>query len=94
MRAQSGEETLEKVKQADYAIIFMDIGLPNMSGIETALAIRGLDHAEKAKVPIVALTGHARGQIRQVCLDAGMQGVFSKPITPEDLKKALDYFAA
>jgi CheY-like chemotaxis protein len=92
--AESGEEALEKIKENEYQLVFMDIGLPNMSGIETALAIRGLTEKEKAKVPIVALTGHARSQSRKLCLDAGMQGVFSKPMSLEDLKKALDYFAS
>jgi CheY-like chemotaxis protein len=42
--------------------------------------------------PIVALTGHARGKIRKVCLDAGMQTVLSKPAASEDLQQAIDYF--
>jgi PAS domain S-box-containing protein len=92
--AQSGEEALEKSVTHNYSLIFMDIGLPQKSGIEVTREIRGLREKKKAGVPIIALTGHARGKIRKVCLDAGMQQVLSKPATPEDLRKALDYFSA
>jgi signal transduction histidine kinase/ActR/RegA family two-component response regulator len=92
--AESGEEAIEKLKQKDYALIFMDIGLPGMTGIETAVAIRRLKDVTKSNTPIVALTGHAYGKSRQLCLNAGMQSVCSKPATPEDLRKALDYFSA
>ena len=92
--AESGEEAIEKLGQKNYKLIIMDIGLPGMSGIETAAAIRQLKDENKANTPIVALTGHAYGKSRQLCLNAGMQSVFGKPATPEDLKKALDYFSA
>jgi signal transduction histidine kinase/CheY-like chemotaxis protein len=89
----SGEAALEKLASNDYSIIFMDIGLPEKSGIDTAAEIRELPNKQKANTPIVALTGHARGKIRQVCLNAGMQSVLSKPAAPEELKKAIDYFS-
>jgi signal transduction histidine kinase/CheY-like chemotaxis protein len=89
----SGEVALEKLASKGYSIIFMDIGLPEKSGIDTAVEIRQLSDQQKANTPIVALTGHARGKIRQVCLNAGMQNVLSKPAAPEELKKAIDYFA-
>jgi PAS domain S-box-containing protein len=92
--AGSGEEAVEKIKDHDYQLIFMDIGLPKMSGIDTAMAIRSLENKEKSNIPIVALTGHARGKSRKLCLDVGMQGVFSKPASLDDLRKALDYFSA
>ena len=92
--AGSGEEAIEKLGQKNYKLIFMDVGLPEMTGIETAAAIRRLKDKNKANTPIVALTGHAYGKSRQLCLSAGMQSVFGKPATIEDLKKALDYFSA
>lgn len=91
--AKSGKEALEMVASNDYQLIFMDIGLPDGSGIEVARDIRQLTDSQKSKTPIVALTGHAGGKSRQLCLDAGMQSVLSKPAAPEELKKAIDYFA-
>ena len=92
--AESGEEAIEKLTHKDYKLLFMDIGLPGMTGIETATAIRRLKDENKSNIPIVALTGHAYGKSRQLCLNAGMQSVYSKPASLEDLKKALDYFSA
>jgi two-component system, OmpR family, aerobic respiration control sensor histidine kinase ArcB len=91
--AKSGEEALEKIENQDYHIIFMDIGLPGKSGIDVAREIRQNNDPDKGCTPIIALTGHARGKSRKLCLDAGMQSVLSKPADIDDLKKALDYFA-
>lgn len=90
---ESGEDALEKAKNTNCSIIFMDIGLPKKTGVETASEIRGFMDKEKASTPIVALTGHARGKIRQLCLNVGMQNVLSKPADFVDLKKALNYFS-
>lgn len=90
---ESGEEALEKVAISDYSLVFMDIGLPNKSGVEAASEIRGLADKTKAETPIVALTGHARGKIRQLCFNVGMQNVLSKPADFKDLEKALNYFS-
>jgi CheY-like chemotaxis protein len=91
--AKSGQEAVEMITKEDYALVFMDIGLPDQSGIEVAREIRALKDAKKARISIVALTGHGGGKSRQVCLDAGMQSVLSKPANLADLKKAIDYFA-
>jgi len=92
--ADSGESALEKLVSTDYSIIFMDIGLPNKSGIDVAKEIRSLSEINKSKTPIIALTGHARGKSRKLCLDSVMQDVLSKPASIGDLKKSLDYFSS
>ena len=64
---------------------------PDIDGIR--VYFNGEDE-KKSNIHIVALTGHAYGKSRQLCLNAGMQSVYSKPASLEDLKKALDYFSA
>jgi CheY-like chemotaxis protein len=91
--AQSGEEALDKIEKNDYHIVFMDIGLPAKSGVDVAREVRQHNNSKKSAIPIVALTGHARGKIRQFCLNVGMQSVLSKPANLDDLKKALNYFS-
>ena len=91
--ADTGESSLEKLKNNDYGIIFMDIGLPEKSGTETATEIRRMEDKNKSNVPIIALTGHVRGKIGERCLDAGMQCVVSKPASMADLKKAIDTYS-
>jgi two-component system aerobic respiration control sensor histidine kinase ArcB len=78
--AENGAKALEKAQNNAYDFILMDVGLPDMSGIEVTKAIRSFSDPQKAQVPIFALTGHANDSVaRQQCLDAGMQAVYRKP---------------
>jgi two-component system aerobic respiration control sensor histidine kinase ArcB len=90
--AKTGEEAFDKASSCLYDLIFMDIGLPDVSGIEVTKKIRTLRDSEKSLVPIVVLTGHATGGNRQACLDAGAQYVIEKPAAHNDLRKMLDHF--
>lgn len=83
---ESGEAALDLLREEKYDLIFMDIGLPGISGIDAAMKIRGI---EKAKaIPIVALTGHGK-RMEHECISAGMQKVIAKPITAEAVKAIL-----
>lgn len=88
--ADTGESALTKASQKQYDLIFMDIGLPGMDGVETTKKIRALADTQLAQVPIVALTGHAGDDVqRQKCLSAGINDVLSKPAQPLSLQSAL-----
>lgn len=81
--AENGTKAIEKAKNNSYDLILMDVGLPDMTGIEATKVIRSFPNTKKAQVPIIAITGHAdTPEIRQECLDAGMQDVLSKPAKP------------
>lgn len=88
VRAASGEEAVSMASNNDYAIIFMDIGLPGISGLKATELIRQLDHETRSKVPIVALTGH-EDQV-QACTDAGMQGLMLKPAQSDKIEKMIE----
>ncbi|MCK4762489.1 MAG: response regulator [Candidatus Aminicenantes bacterium] len=60
-----------------YDLIFMDVNMPQMDGLEAARLIREKGFTD---VPIVAITAHALKEDRQKCLDAGMNDYISKPI--------------
>lgn len=78
--AKNGERAVKMAHDNHYDLILMDIGLPDISGIEVTRKIRALSDPIKSQVPIVALTGHAENsEMRQESLDAGMQEVLSKP---------------
>ena len=82
-RAENGRVALEKVKSAEkgaYSLIFMDIQMPEMNGLDATRAIRALDDPWASKVPIVAMTADAFAENVSECLDAGMQGHIAKPI--------------
>ena len=75
---ENGEEAIEHVVKNHVDLIFMDIQMPVMDGIEATTAIRGL---EGIKQPyIVALTANASESNRHNCLEAGMDDFLTKPI--------------
>lgn len=63
----------------------MDIQMPVMNGYEAARAIRALPDAEKAALPIVAVTANAFDEDRQNAAKAGMNGHLSKPFDMQQL---------
>jgi two-component system aerobic respiration control sensor histidine kinase ArcB len=78
--AENGRQAIEKAQNNIYDFILMDVGLPDISGIEVTRAIRAFSDTEKAQVPIFGLTGHANNpEMRRECLEAGMLEVHNKP---------------
>lgn len=90
--ASSGEKALEAITESDYDLVLMDIGLPGIDGFEATKQIRNLEDKFKAHVPIIALTAHISEQMRQQCLEMGMQDMLVKPITGVTLHQALEKF--
>jgi len=90
--AENGAEALRKVQDAPantYMAILMDIQMPIMDGYEATAAIRKLNDAAKANIPIVAMTANAFDEDRQKTIDVGMNGYLAKPINVEKLMETL-----
>lgn len=81
--ANDGLEALDMAKEKKYDIIFMDMQMPRMDGIESTIAIMKLKHQTDLK--IIALTANAFTEDRQRCLDAGMIDYISKPVSGKAL---------
>lgn len=82
-RAENGRVCVEKMKQAargSYALIFMDIQMPEMNGLEATRRIRALDDPWASSIPIIAMTADAFSENVTECLNAGMNGHIAKPI--------------
>jgi CheY-like chemotaxis protein len=88
--AQNGEEGLHVAMQHEFDLVFMDMQMPVMDGLEATRAIRAhaLEHSKK-RVPIVAMTANAMPSDRQACEDAGMDGFLSKPFKANELRAIL-----
>ena len=88
-RAENGLVALNKIKEAkkdQYKLIFMDIQMPEMNGLEATRAIRSLKDSYASNIPIIAMTADAFAENIAECLDAGMNGHIAKPI---DIKLVL-----
>jgi CheY-like chemotaxis protein len=80
--AEDGLEAVEAVKQGSLGMIFMDVQMPNMDGIEATRIIRGLPNG-KGATPIVAVTANAMVGDREALLRCGMDDYLSKPLDPD-----------
>lgn len=87
--AATGKEALELYQHNHYDIVFIDIGLPDITGYEVIAQIRQGNRAESGAIPLIALTGYTGDDERQNCLLAGANAVVNKPITPEALRGLL-----
>ena len=82
-RAENGRICVEKMIQAAegrYALIFMDIQMPEMNGLDATRKIRALDDPWASSIPIIAMTADAFSENVTECLNAGMNGHIAKPI--------------
>ena len=69
----------------------MDLQMPEMNGIEATRAIRKREEEEGGKrTCIIGLTAHARPEIKEECLNAGMDDVLIKPVQRKDIFTAID----
>ncbi|MBC8535257.1 hybrid sensor histidine kinase/response regulator [Feifania hominis] len=75
--------------QDTYDAILMDIQMPQMNGYEATRAIRAMDRADAATIPIVAMTANAFAEDVQASLNAGMNAHVSKPIDTQVLESTL-----
>ncbi|MBF0549186.1 MAG: response regulator [Deltaproteobacteria bacterium] len=91
--AENGKRAVDKFMAAKYDLIFMDVQLPIMNGLEAAALIREKERGTERHTPIIALTAYATGEDRLRCLSAGMDGYLSKPINSHKLNKLLKSFA-
>jgi PAS domain S-box-containing protein len=82
--AVDGYAGVEAAAEGGFDLILMDIQMPGIDGVEAARRIRAMG-GDVAATPIVALTANVLAHQRQAYLDAGMDGVVGKPISPGEL---------
>ena len=70
--AENGEEVIKKIKIKPYDIIFLDVEMPGLNGLETAKMIRDFEKENQSKpIPIIAMTAHTGADEIARCLQAG-----------------------
>ena len=89
--AGNGREAVDKFSSSpdDFDIIFMDIQMPEMDGMEATKEIRKRGYAV---IPIIALTAHAMKGDREKCIEAGMDDHITKPVKRENIFEILEKY--
>ena len=87
--ADTGREAVEKWESGNFDLIFMDLQMPEMNGLEATRTIRDREGGGEKHTCIIGLTAHARREIRDDCLQAGMDQVLTKPVQMKDLYSAV-----
>jgi CheY-like chemotaxis protein len=87
--ASNGKEAVEALERQPYDLVFMDLHMPEMDGLQATRAIRRR-HGASAPPHIVAMTAAATDEDRTACLDSGMNDYITKPFTPTVLRRILD----
>src|SRR5271168_179866 len=92
--AGNGREALEALGKENFDLVFMDIQMPEMDGMEATGKIREKEKLANGHQLVVALTAHAMKGDQELCLAAGMDDYLTKPIRPQELDALLGKYAA
>jgi PAS domain S-box-containing protein len=88
--AANGIEAIDKVFDNEYALIFMDVQMPTMSGYEATERIREFErNTDHKRTPIIALTANVVSDSKEKCLASGMDDFLIKPFRKDDILKSL-----
>jgi len=82
-RAENGRICVDKMSEAEedrYDLIFMDVQMPEMNGLDATRHIRKMENKWAASIPIIAMTADAFSENVAACMEAGMNGHIPKPI--------------
>lgn len=88
-----GKEALQKLETNDYDMVFMDLQMPKMNGLEATKVFRRKENkVNGARLPIVALTADSFHESRKEVAAVGMNDFLSKPIEPSELSRVLSEY--
>ncbi len=86
--AGNGEEGLALIRERSFDLVYMDIQMPVMSGLEAVRILR----AEGYTLPVVALTANATSEDKKECFDAGFDEFLTKPVVRERLREVTSHY--
>lgn len=81
--AENAEQAIDMIAANNYSLVLMDMQLPTMNGLEATQKIRAMNRGQR--LPILAVTGNAFKEDRDLCINAGMNDYLTKPLYPNEL---------
>jgi len=87
--ARDGREALAALETAGYDLVFMDVQMPGIDGLTATCKIRDREKGTGSHIPIIAMTAHAMKGDRERCLQAGMDGYLTKPVSSVQIAEAI-----
>jgi CheY-like chemotaxis protein len=87
--AENGRVAVETLRREHFALVLMDLQMPDMDGFTATRHIRKDEQLTGRRVPIVAVTADARPEDRTACMAAEMDDYISKPLSLDDLRQVL-----
>jgi CheY-like chemotaxis protein len=92
--AENGEQAIEILKNQEIHMVFMDIEMPVMNGVETTQYIRNEMAPPLNAIPIIALTAHNPDLFFEDYSDAGFDELITKPYSVEKIRAKINELAA
>ena len=89
---KDGQQVLDKMQKEDFDVILMDINMPNMNGMECSKQIRALSDQDKAKTPIIAISGNANNYSEEDFKNVGINEYIPKPIDFDQLVETVNRY--
>jgi two-component system sensor histidine kinase BarA len=86
--ASSGFEALSKAREKPFDLVFMDLQMPGMDGVETTARLRDMD-TKAHRTPIIALTAHAQTDEQDRLVKGSFDGYMVKPISSSQLRETI-----
>jgi CheY-like chemotaxis protein len=87
--AGNGHLALSLLATQPFDLVLMDVQMPEMDGLTAARKIREGEQSTPFHLPIIAMTAHAMKGDRERCIDAGMDGYVSKPLSGQVLEEEI-----
>jgi signal transduction histidine kinase/DNA-binding response OmpR family regulator len=88
----NGRKAVQAFEEGEFDLVLMDVAMPEMDGLEATRTIREREKESGGHIPIVAMTAFATKEYREKCLAAGMDAYVTKPVSPDELRRAIEPF--
>jgi CheY-like chemotaxis protein len=92
--ACNGVQALAALENGRFDLVLMDVQMPEMDGLEATANLRDREKDSGERQAVVAMTALAMKGDRERCLEAGMDGYLSKPISPQELDDVLEHYGS